>query len=237
MFAHAKRPGLESAKERYMEKKERHIVRFEDVSDRIVEVRGKKVILDFAVAELYDVETKRINEAVKNNPKKFPEGWVFELDKNELEDLRSKFSTANIADNQPDTLLRSKNSTLEDDLQSKNLISKFPSPKSRTMPKAFTERGIYMLATILTGDQAIDTTLTIVDTFVKLHELQRTIAEMAKNPDEHQQKSLMQKSGEIVDDLFGDSFATNETETEIELNFAVLKLKHTIKRKKKDTGV
>jgi hypothetical protein len=101
------------------------------------------------------------------------------------------------------------------------------------MPKAFTERGIYMLATILTSDQAIDTTLVIVDTFAKFHELQRTIGEMAKNPDEFQQKSLMQKSGEIVDDLFGDSFATNETETEIELNFAVLKLKHTIKRKKK----
>ena len=208
MFAHAKRPGLESAKERYMEKKERHIVRFEDVSDRIVEVRGKKVILDFAVAELYDVETREINQAVKNNPRKFPTGWFFELEKKELEDLRSKFLTTNL-----------------------------PSTKSRTMPKAFTERGIYMLATILTGDQAIDTTLTIVDTFAKLHELQRTIAEMSKNPDEHQQKSLMQKSGEIVDDLFGDSFATNETETEIELNFAVLKLKHTIKRKKKDTGV
>ena len=172
-----------------MAKKKSHIVRFEDVRDRIVEVRGQKVILDFAVAELYDVETKRINEAVKNNPRKFPEGWVFELDKNELEDLRSKFSTTNVADNQYNTNLRSKIST-----------AKFPSPKSRTMPKAFTERGIYMLATILTGDQAIDTTLTIVDTFVKLHELQRTIAEMAKNPDEYQQKTLMQKSGEIVDE-------------------------------------
>lgn len=187
-----------------MAKKERHIIRFEDVRDSIVEVRGQKVILDFAVAELYGVETKRINEAVGNNPRKFPTGWVFELEKNELEDLRSKIST-----------------------------TKFPSPKSRTMPKAFTERAIYMLATILTGDQAIDTTLTIVDTFVKLHELQRTIVEMAKDPDEYQQKSLMQKSGEIVDDIFGDAFATNETETEIELNLAVLKLKHTIKRKKK----
>ena len=204
-----------------MAKKKSHIVRFEDVRDRIVEVRGQKVILDFAVAELYDVETKRINEAVKNNPRKFPEGWVFELDKNELEDLRSKFSTTNVADNQYNTNLRSKIST-----------AKFPSPKSRTMPKAFTERGIYMLATILTGDQAIDTTLTIVDTFVKLHELQRTIVEMAKNPDEYQQKALMKKTGEIVDDIFGDAFATNETETEIELNFAVLKLKHKIKRKK-----
>ena len=205
-----------------MAKKKSNIVRFEDVRDRIVTIRGEEVILDFAVAELYGVETKRINEAVKNNPRKFPEGWVFELSKDESADLWSKISTANVTDNQDDTILRSKIST-----------ANLPSPKSRTMPKAFTERGIYMLATILTSDQAIDTTLTIVDTFAKFHELQRTIGEMAKNPDEFQQKSLMQKSGEIVDDLFGDSFATNETETEIELNFAVLKLKHTIKRKKK----
>lgn len=135
-----------------MKKKERHIVRFEDVCDRIVEVRGKRVILDFAVAELYDVETREINQAVKNNPRKFPEGWVFELEKNELEDLRSKFLTANVADNQSDTLLRSKKLTLEGDLRSKISTAKFPSTKSRTMPKAFTERGIYMLATILTGD-------------------------------------------------------------------------------------
>jgi hypothetical protein len=99
------------------------------------------------------------------------------------------------------------------------------------MPKAFTERGLYMLATILKGEQAVNTTITIVDTFVKLHELQRTIADMAQSPDKTQQKSLMEKSGKIVDDLFGDAFTTSETETEIELNFAVLKLKHKIKRK------
>jgi hypothetical protein len=81
-----------------MVKKKRNIVRFEDVRDRIVTIRGKKVILDFAVAELYGVETKEINRAVKNNPRKFPDGWVFELDKQELEDLRCKFFTANVAD-------------------------------------------------------------------------------------------------------------------------------------------
>lgn len=203
-------------------KRKNKIITFDDVRDRIVEVRGKKVILDFAVAELYGVETREINQAVKNNPRKFPEGWVFELEKQEVEDLRSKILITNVSDNQADKDLRSKKST-----------ANLPSPRSRTMPKAFTERGIYMLATIITGDQAIDTTLTIVDTFVKLHELQRTIAEMAKSPDKYQQKSLMQKSGEIVDDLFSDSFTTDETETEIELNFAVLKLKHKIKRKKK----
>jgi hypothetical protein len=189
-----------------MAKKRNNIIRFEDVRDRIVEIRGQKCILDFAVAELYGVETREINQAVKNNPRKFPKGWVLELD------------------NQESAVLRSKILMLESS-QGKGNYSKHNY-------KAFTERGIYMLATILKGDDATDTTIVIVDTFVKLHELSRTIGEMSKGPDEEKQKLLMKKSGEIVEDLFGDALATNETETEIELNFAVLKLKHKIKRKK-----
>ena len=216
-----------------MAKRKNHIIRFEDVRDRIITLREQQVILDFAVADLYGVETREINQAVKNNPKKFPKGWIFEVEKEELEILRSKISTTNVVDNQTGTALRSKNLTLEEDLQSNILTANLPSPKSRVMPKAFTERGIYMLATILTSDQAVETTLTIVDTFAKLHELKRTIAQMAQSPDKYQQKTLMQKTGEIVDDIFGDAFVTNETETEIELNLAVLKLKHKIKRQKK----
>ncbi len=204
-----------------MTNKKSHIIRFEDVHEQLVTVRGQQVILDFAVAELYGVETREINQAVKNNPRKFPEGWVFELRKEELEDLRSKILITNKTDHQNDASSGMKGSA-----------NKLPSSKSRVMPRAFTERGLYMLATILKGEQAVDTTLAIVDTFAKLHELQRTISQMTQSSDEYQQKSLMQKSGEIVDDLFGDSFSTNETETSIELNFAVLKLKHTIKRKK-----
>ena len=102
----------------------------------------------------------------------------------------------------------------------------------RANPKAFTEKGLYMLATILKGDKAIQTTIAIIEAFAKLRELSRTIGEMASSPDESRQKSLMQRGGEIVDDLFGEDMHTDETETEIELNFAVLKLKHTIKRKK-----
>ena len=96
-----------------MKKKERHIIKFEDVRDRIVEVRGRKVILDFAVAELYGVETREINQSVKNNPRKFPERWVFELDKEESAVLRSKFLTTNVVDNQNDTVLTSKKLTLD----------------------------------------------------------------------------------------------------------------------------
>lgn len=51
-----------------------HIVTFEAVRDRIIEIRGQQVILDFAVAELYGVETREVNQAVKNNPNKFPKG-------------------------------------------------------------------------------------------------------------------------------------------------------------------
>ena len=89
-----------------------------------------------------------------------------------------------------------------------------------------------MLATILKGEKAVQTTIAIIEAFAKMRELSRTIKEMSNNPDEAKQKSLMQRSGEIVDDLFGDDMHTDETETEIELNFAVLRLKHTIKRKK-----
>ena len=116
MFAYATRPVPQRRKERNViiaMTKKSNIICFEDVRDRIVTIRGKRVLLDFAVAELYGVETKRINEAMKNNPRKFPEGWVFELDKEESTNLRSIISTTNVVDNQETALLRSKISTLE----------------------------------------------------------------------------------------------------------------------------
>ena len=114
------------------------------------------------------------------------------------------------------------------------VIENFDNPKlkySPALPKAFTEKGLYMLATILKGERATRTTIAIIEAFAKLRELTRTIGEMAASPDKFRQKSLMQKSGEIMADLFGQDMKTDETETEIEVNFAVLKLKHTIKRK------
>ena len=104
------------------------------------------MILDSKVAELYGVETREVNQAVKNNPEKFPDGYVLTLDSDELADLRSKFLIANL------------------------------SPKSRVLPKAFTEKGLYMLATILKSPRATQTTLAVVETFAKIRELSRTVA-------------------------------------------------------------
>jgi len=70
------------------------IVKFENLKNRIIELRGQSVLLDDDVAKIYGVETKRINEAVKNNPDKFPVGYIIELDKTEWDGLKSKFSTS-----------------------------------------------------------------------------------------------------------------------------------------------
>ena len=108
------------------------------VEDMIYEIRGVQVMLDSDLGKLYQVETKRINEAVKNNPEKFPGRFSFVLDDSEKENLWSKFSTANI------------------------------SSKSRSNPRVFTEQGIYMLATILKSKVATSVSITIMDTFVKM---------------------------------------------------------------------
>lgn len=71
------------------------IVKYEQVKDKIIVLRGEPVILDVDVAVLYGVETRVVNQAAKNNPDKFPQGYLFKLDKNELAELRSKFLISN----------------------------------------------------------------------------------------------------------------------------------------------
>ena len=170
----------------------------ERIRSKIITIQGQQVILDSDIAELYKVETKRINEAVKNNPDKFPDGYIITLTEQEFENLRSKFSTAKLN-------------------------------KSRVVPHAFTERGLYLLATILKSPVATQTTLEIVETFAKVRELSRTIAELHNN-NEEKQKSMLQKSGEIISDIICKDLEPTETETTIELNLAVLSVKHTVKR-------
>ena len=137
-----------------------------DVMARIIKIRGQEVLLDRDVAELYGVETRDINKAVKNNPDKFPEGYIFTLQRSEKQELVENFHRF-------ETL---KHSTVE--------------------PHAFTERGLYMLATILKSKQATSTTLAIIDSFVKLREISRNIAALHQEQDKKKQKK------EFVDESF-----------------------------------
>lgn len=177
------------------------VAKFENLKDLIVQLRGQSVLLDSDVAAIYKVETKRVNEAVKNNPDKFPHDYMFEITEKEFSDLRSKFST-----------------------------TKFT--KTRSLPKAFTEKGLYMIATILKSKQATEATFAIIETFSKIRQLTRNIQELSIVQDKADQKALMQKSGEVIAEILDDDLQTTDTATSIELNFAVLKFKHTIKKKK-----
>jgi len=87
-----------------------------------------------------------------------------------------------------------------------------------------------MLATILRSNAAVQTTIAIIETFAKVKELTNTVNKLSSNPPKDKQQSLMQKSGEIISELLDNDLVTNESETTIEINFAVLKFKHTIKK-------
>jgi len=213
------------------------VVKYEQVKDRIIVLRGEPVLLDADVAQLYGVETKRVNEAVKNNPEKFPEGYLMKLDKHETADLMAKFLTSSLqsAKSEENTDKRSKKTTATLQGVENGRISAFATAhRNQNTPTAFTERGLYMLATILKSPRATQTTLAIIETFVQLRELARTMQSVAQAEDETKKKSLMQKSGELIGDIIGSQLDTTGTETEIELNFAVVKIKHKVIRSNKD---
>lgn len=174
----------------------------ETVEKMIVTIRESRVIIDRDVAALYGVETKRVNEAVKNNQEKFPEGYVFQLSREESDSLRSKFSTLEIPE--------------------RGKFSKYP-------PKAFTEKGLYMLATILKSPIATQTTLAIIETFTRFRDFTRTVSQIAAETDESQRKSLLAKSGEYLAELLDDELAVSDVETVVELNLAMLKFRHVVK--------
>ncbi len=176
------------------------VVRVEDIKNRIVALRGREVLIDADVAKLYGVETREVNQAVSNNTEKFPEGYVLELSREEKSELIKNFDRFEN--------LKHSSATL----------------------KAFTEKGLYMLATILKSPKAVDTTLMIIETFAKIRELSRTVKALSVVKDDAEQKGLMQRSGELIAEVLDESLETNGTETTIELNFAVLKFKHTIKK-------
>ncbi len=186
-----------------------NILKPTEVETKVITVRGLSVILDVDVASLYGVETKRINEAVKNNPEKFPDGYILSLTQSDANSLRSNFSTLN-------------------EKPGRGQHSKYA-------PKAFTEKGLYMLATILKSPQATAATIAIIETFTKVRSLKRELISLHDEKDAKKQQAKMQHFGEVLSDIVMPDLETSETESSLELNFIIGKLKHTVKRvKKKD---
>ena len=176
-----------------------------EVENKIICLRDQQVILDADVAELYGVETKRVNEAVSNNPEKFPKGYVFLLTSQEKVEVVENFD---------------------------HLYKLRFSPSN---PKAFTEKGLYMLATILKSPKAVETTIAIVEAYAKLKELSRVIVKIPQQEDNEQvQKTLLQRGGQLVEGIMSDMLPKQSSETSFELNLAMFKFKHSVKRENED---
>jgi len=183
---------------------------FSNIEKSIVSVKGQKVLIDSDVARIYGVETKRVNEAIKENPDKFPAGYILKLTNEETNSLRSEKTTL--------------------EKPGRGHYSKYN-------PTAFTEKGLYMLATILKSPQATAATVAIIEAFAKLRELSHTIAKLADAKEKPEQQSLMRRSGEIFSELTAADLPVSGTETSFEINFAVMKFKHTVKKEKKNGTV
>lgn len=182
------------------------------VKSRMLIVRDQPVLLDRDVAALYGVQTKEINQAVRNNPDKFPEGFLLQLNNDEFSDWKSKILTSNLSPAE------------------KNAIKM----GVRRAPKAFTERGLYMLATVLKGGLATKATLAIVNTYAQVRSVKRELLELHKEGDKKKKLALMQHFGETLTDIVMPDPDEVETESSLELNFFIGKIKHTVRKIKKN---
>ena len=178
------------------------LITYDQVESKIIELRNQKVIIDSDVAELYNVETKRINEAVKNNLDKFPQGYLVELTSEEWDLLKSKFSTS------------------------------IKGGKVK-LPTAFTEKGLYMLATILKSPQAIATTIAIIETFAKLKELTQTVYHLANAATEEQKVKIFENSTSIIADLLDNELTVSQHETSFKIKLPFFEITRKITKIKK----
>ena len=180
------------------------IIKYDNVESMIINIRGENVIIDRDVAELYGVETKRINEAVSNNPDKFPEGYIVALSDLEKSELVENFDRFN----------KLKHSTV--------------------VPTAFTDRGLYMLATILKSPVATQTTIAIIDAFANIRELNSIIKKFPNTQDEKEWTSLTTRAGDVLWEIFDDSMMEiSGKDTSLKFKLPFLEVTHTVKREKR----
>lgn len=177
-------------------------ITYDQVKSKIIEIREQKVILDSDVAELYSVETREINQAIKRNATKFPKGYLIELTSDEWEQLKSQFVTSK------------KGGKVK-------------------LPIAFTERGLYMLATILRSPQAIGTTIAIIDTFAQIKELTQAVYQFAKAKTDEEKVKIFENSTEIMTDLLDNELMVSRHETNFKIKLPFLEISRKITRTKK----
>lgn len=179
------------------------LITYDRVKSKIIEIREQKVILDSDIATLYGVETRDINKAVKNNPKKFPKNYIINLSKDEKLELVENFHRFNSL----------KHST--------------------SLPKAFTEKGLYMLATILKSPRAIQTTIAIIEAFAQLKELTQVVYQFAKAKKNDDRVKIFEQGTSIVADLLDNKLTVSQNETTFKIKLPFVEISRKITKVKK----
>jgi phage regulator Rha-like protein len=141
-----------------MSQESKELIPQEIIEGKIFLIRGRKVIIDRDIAELYEVETRTLNQAVKRNIDRFPEDFMFQLTKEEYDSLRSHFVTLKRGQHR------------------------------KYLPYAFTQEGIAMLSGILNSQRAITVNIQIMRTFVKLREIAITYKDLSQKIEDMERK-------------------------------------------------
>ena len=152
-----------------------------DIKSMIRNIRGQQVMLDFELAMLYGVETKVLNQAVKRNINRFPDDFMFQLTKDELESLRSQIVTSNSLENQQDT-----------NWKSQIVTSNFAKMGLRRPPYAFTRNGIGMLSSVLRSETAVGVNILIMRAFTSIPQIVNQNVQMVQrifNIEQHQMET------------------------------------------------
>ena len=129
------------------------------IDTRIYTIRGQQVMLDSDLAEVYEVTTSQLNQAVNRNERRFPTAFSFQLTQNEWDILRSQFVISNVGRG-----------------------------GRRHLPRVFTEHGAVMLASVLNSDRAVAASIQVVQAFVRLHRVLASNRELSHRVDELSQK-------------------------------------------------
>lgn len=188
------------------------IIKFETIENKLIKYNNQWVLLDKDVATLYEIEPKKLRQQLKRNIDKFPVDYAVQLSETDLDIMVSQNVT--------------------------------PSKQhfGGSLPYVFTEKGLYMVATILKSKKAAEATFTIIETFSKVKELSRNINAIMKTEDTERQKELAQKSNKILEDIIeiepdvlsdDEDGEIVETTTKFEFNLGFAKVSRSIKKIKK----
>jgi hypothetical protein len=184
------------------------LVKFESLESKLITYNNQLVLLDKDVANLYGIEPKKLRQQLKRNIDKFPKDYAFIVTESELDSMVSQNVT--------------------------------PSKQSfgGSLPYVFTEKGLYMVATVLKTPQATNATFMIIETFANLKELSRNLNAIDENQTEEEQQTLILKSNELLEKVIDiepvRKLKDDETEIEttIELNLGFVKVSRIVKVKK-----